>query len=104
MQFLVFGYDGKDADAQARRAAARPDHLVLAAKMTDEGKALYGAAILDDKEQMIGSAMVVEFADRAELDKWLEHEPYVLGKVWVDIDIKPCKVAPMFVGMKPIKA
>ncbi|MDZ4837126.1 MAG: YciI family protein [Candidatus Melainabacteria bacterium] len=100
MQFLVVAYDGKDEKALERRMAARDGHLALGDKMRDAGTMLYGAAILDDSEKMIGSAMICDFESRAQLDKWLENEPYVVGKVWENIDVKQCRVGPSFVGMK----
>ena len=42
--------------------------------------------------------MVVDFADRAELDQWLKVEPYVTGDVWRKIEVAPCRVAPMFMA------
>lgn len=101
MQFLVTAYDGKDDKAQERRMAARPEHLKLAEQMRDDGTVLYGAAILDDAGKMIGSMMVCEFEERKNVDEWFEKEPYILGNVWQDITVTPCKVAPMFVGLKP---
>ncbi len=103
MQFLVVGYDGKDEQALDRRMAARTAHLALGDKMRDEGTMLYGAAILDDAEKMIGSVLICEFENRAQLDKWLQEEPYVVGKVWQDIDVKQCRVGPSFAGLKPQK-
>lgn len=100
MQFLVLGYDGKDEQAAERRAAARPEHLALAEKMKGEGKLLYAAAILDDGGAMSGSMMVCEFESRKQVDEWFEHEPYVVGKVWHNIEVSDCKVAPIFAAVK----
>jgi uncharacterized protein YciI len=96
MQFLVIAYDGKDEKAMDRRMAVRTAHLTGVEKMRAEGKALYGVAILDTQEKMIGSVMVVEFSSRADLDSWLKVEPYVTGNVWQKIDILPCRVPPLF--------
>ena len=63
MQFLVMAYDGTDDKAPERRMAARETHLAGIVKMKEEGKAIYGVAILNDREQMIGSALVVDFPD-----------------------------------------
>lgn len=97
MQFLILGYDGKDESALERRMAAREGHLALGDKMRESGELLYAAAILDDNQKMIGSAMICEFASRADLDKWLEKEPYVVGKVWETVEVQMCKVGPSFV-------
>src|SRR3982750_369726 len=103
MQFLVVGYDGKDEQALERRMAARTAHLALGDKMRDAGTMLYGAAILDDSEKMIGSVLICEVENREQLDKWLQEEPLVVGKGWQDIDVNQRRVGPSFAGLKPQK-
>ncbi len=93
MQFLVIAKDGTDADAPARRQAARPDHLKLATAMAEEGTLKSGGAILDDDGAMVGSAAIMEFPDRASLDEWLARDPYVTGGVWQSIEVHPFRVA-----------
>jgi hypothetical protein len=102
MQFLVLGYDGSDKDALNRRLAVRDAHIALGNELRDAGKLLYGAAILDDHEKMIGSTIICDFENREELDEWLKKEPYVVGKVWQKIEVHPCRVGPSFVGLKPV--
>ncbi len=94
MQFVVTGLDGADPSAPDRRMAARPAHLEQFARMQKEGKFLFAAAMLDDHEKMTGSIVFCDFDNRAELDAWLETEPYVLGDVWQTVEIKACKVVP----------
>ena len=96
MQFLVIGYDGTDEKAPERRMAVREAHLAGVTKMKEEGKAVFGVAILNDREQMIGSALVVDFPARADVDAWLKTEPYVTGGVWQKIEVLPARVPPMF--------
>ena len=93
MQFLVTAHDGKDAGAPARRQAAREAHLAAAAKLKQEGTMLFGAALLDDAGNMIGSAMLVEFASRADVDAWLARDPYTTGGVWKEVSVVPCRVS-----------
>ncbi|MDP4091540.1 MAG: YciI family protein [Bacillota bacterium] len=99
MQYIVTAYDGKDEGALERRMAVRSQHMELVEKMLKEGRDLCGAAILDDDGKMIGSMLVVDFPTREGLDEWLKIEPYVVGKVWEQIEIKPCKVAPAFMEL-----
>jgi uncharacterized protein YciI len=99
MQFFVTAYDGADADASARRQAARPEHIRLGDELVAKKQMLFGVAILDDAGAMIGSALVVDFPTRAALDEWLRVEPYVMGKVWERIEVRPCRVGPSFVGV-----
>lgn len=97
MQFAVIGLDGKDESALSRRMAAREAHLKLGKTMREEKHLLYACALLDDSEQMMGSIMVVDFATREDLDNWLKIEPYMVGKVWEKLEIRPCKPGPDFV-------
>ena len=99
MQFLVIGHDGKDAEALNRRLAARPAHIELGNKLRAEGHHLFGVALLDEFEKMVGSLLLVDFANRADLDEWLEHEPYVTGRVWQSIEVTRCQVGPSFQGI-----
>jgi len=98
MQFIVTGYDGTDEKALERRLAVRDEHLELATSMKKEEKFLYAAAILDENEKMIGSIMIVDFPTREDLDQWLKVEPYVKGNVWKKIEVKSCKVPPLFLS------
>jgi uncharacterized protein YciI len=101
MQFIVTGYDGSDSDALPRRMAAREAHLKGAEELRLVGKLLFAAALIDDEGIMVGSCLIVEFADRAEVDHWLETEPYVKGDVWRRIEVRQCRTAPGF-GRTPV--
>ena len=92
MQFLVTAYDGKDADAPARRQAVREEHLRGAEEMYKTGALLYAAAILNDDGGMAGSVLIMDFESRASLQNWLDGEPYVTGGVWQEIRVEPCAV------------
>jgi hypothetical protein len=92
-QYLIMAWDGTDAEARARRQAARPAHLANVAPMTEAGQMMIGGAILDEVGEMIGSTCIVAFDSRAELDQWLATDPYVTGRVWQKIDIHPMRVA-----------
>lgn len=93
MQFLVIAYDGTDAAAPARRLAAREAHLAGARRRKAQGHTVAGGAILNDAGSMIGSAVIVEYPSRAELNEWLTTDPYVTGGVWVDIQVQPFRQA-----------
>lgn len=74
------------------------NRLAFGDKLVAEGKMRYGTAILGENGNMIGSMLILEYDSRAELDKWLEIEPYMTGDVWRDIQIRPVRVGPSFVG------
>lgn len=95
MQFIVIAYDGRDEGALRRRMAAREAHLEQARDHFEQGRWLYAAGILDDEGRPIGSMVVGEFASRADLDeRWLRHEPYVLGDVWAEVRVHRAQAAP----------
>jgi len=96
MQFIIIAHDGKDEDALGRRLAARDAHLATSAAAVKTGEQIIGAALLDDAGIMRGSVMIVEFPSRKEVDEWLAREPYVMGSVWQEIEVHPCKVGPAF--------
>jgi len=92
-QFLVLAYDATDAEAAARRKAARPAHFEGIKPMVAKGEIVVGAALLNDQGGMVGSAVVTEFPSRAELDAWLAREPYVKEGVWKKIEVRPVRIA-----------
>jgi uncharacterized protein YciI len=93
MQFLVIARDGTDDAALDRRMAARGLHFERLPAMLAAGEMLMGGALLNDDGRMIGSTALVDFPDRAALDRWLAQEPYVTGDVWRDIEIVPFRLA-----------
>ena len=93
MQFLLIAYDGTDTGAQDRRMKSRAQHLEKIAHVKKAGRFLFGGAILDDHERMIGSMILYEVTDREELDKLLLDEPYIYNKVWDKIEIRPFRLA-----------
>lgn len=92
MQFLIIGHDGKDEKAMERRLAARPAHIELGEQLRQSGNMWYGAALWDDEKNMIGSMLLMDFPSEKELHEWLDREPYVIGKVWEEIEIHKCNV------------
>jgi uncharacterized protein len=87
MQFVIIGLDGTDADAPARRQAARQDHIDTGNALLENGNLWYGAALLNDDGTMKGSMYVVDFPTEEALKSYLKTEPYVLGEVWKDVTI-----------------
>ncbi|HEX2847045.1 MAG TPA: YciI family protein [Chitinophagaceae bacterium] len=92
-QYLVTAIDGTDAAAPDRRTTVRADHFVRARELKASGNFITGGAILNEQGQMIGSMMVVQFSTEQELQAWLNTEPYIMGKVWEKIEVRPFKVA-----------
>ena len=88
MQFIIKAYDGPDM--LEKRMEVRPDHLE---GMKVLGKQIICAGgLLDDEGKMKGSALVMEFPDRAALDNYLANEPYVVAGVWQKIEVETMNV------------
>lgn len=93
MPLLLIAHD--KPNALARRMEARQAHMDKLAPLKASGQVLYAAALLDDKGDMAGSMIVFDLP-REEVDAYIKAEPYVLGDVWDDIRLTPCRPAPMF--------
>ena len=88
MQFLVKAYDGPNM--LEKRMEVRPRHLE---GMKALGKKIIAAGgLLDEEGKMKGSALILEFPDRAVLDEYLAGEPYVTEGVWQKIVVEPMNV------------
>lgn len=96
MFFLITGKDGSDEKAFERRQEARPAHLDCCEKLKKQGFMLFGAALLDAQGRMTGSVIVVQAENREAVDHYLATEPYVLGKVWLDIEVQQIAVGNLF--------
>ncbi len=88
MQFLVRAYDG--AGMLDKRMEVRPNHLEGMAKLGDH--IISAGGLLDEEGKMKGSALILDFADRKELDEYLANEPYVKANVWEKIEVETINV------------
>ena len=92
-QYLIIAHDGTDPEALTRRMAVRPDHFKTASQLKANNNFVIGGAILNDKGEMKGSMMVVQFGSDEELRQWMEREPYINGNVWQQVKVEPFRVA-----------
>jgi uncharacterized protein YciI len=74
-QFLVIIHDGTDAQAPARRQATRTAHLDGLKDHVTSGKLVFGGRIFDDSQQPVGSFLMVDCEDRADLDAMIANDP-----------------------------
>ncbi len=95
MQFVITALDYTDEEALSRRLANREAHLAGAKALVAAGKIISGGAIMSDEGRMLGSTLHVDFPDRASLDAHLAQDPYVTGKVWEKIEIRPAAFLPV---------
>ena len=88
MQFLIKAYDGEGV--LEKRMEVRPRHLE---GMKALGKQIICAGgLLNEEGRMKGSALVMEFENRAALDEYLKNEPYVAESVWQKVEVETMNV------------
>lgn len=88
MQFIIKAYDGPGM--LEKRMEVRPRHLEGMKALG--GQVICAGGLLDEEGRMKGSALVMEFPDRAALDQYLAEEPYVTEGVWQKIDVEVMNV------------
>ena len=88
MQFIITAYDG--ANMLEKRLAVRARHLENMGKVN--GKVICAGGLLDSEGKMKGSALIMEFEDRAGLDAYLASEPYIAEHVWEKVTIETMNV------------
>ena len=92
MQFLLLAYDGENK--LEKRLEVRPQQLANLASLPREytAQVICAGGLLTEAKQMKGSAMIMEFENRASLDEYLRTEPYVVAGVWEKITVEPINV------------
>ncbi|MBQ9449896.1 MAG: hypothetical protein IJU34_01065 [Bacteroidales bacterium] len=88
MHFLVKAYDGEGM--LEKRLMVRPRHLEGMARLGEH--VICAGGLLDSSGKMKGSVLVLDFADRSELDAYLADEPYVQEQVWEKIEVERMNV------------
>jgi hypothetical protein len=68
----------------------RPRHLAGMEKLRDH--IICAGGLLDDTGKMKGSVLIMDFENRAELDKYLASEPYVVEGVWEKVEVETLNV------------
>ncbi|MBL7818338.1 MAG: hypothetical protein JNL70_25220 [Saprospiraceae bacterium] len=92
-QYVIHALDGTDDDALNRRLSVRAAHFENMSRFKANGNFILGGAMLDERGQMMGSTVVMQFDSEDEFREYLDSEPYIRDKVWVDIRIYPFKTA-----------
>lgn len=91
---VSIAFDGTDADAPARRQAAREAHIARMQPMAADGTLAIGGAILDEaRERMIGSITVTRHGTDEAARAWMAEDPYVKASVWQDITLHATRLA-----------
>jgi len=93
MLYAIIGIDVPDS--LARRAAARPAHVLRLEALRNEGRLLLAGPFpaIDGTEPgpagYTGSLIVAEFADLGAARAWADADPYVTGGVYASVSVRP---------------
>ena len=89
MQFMAYRLD--KPGALETRMANRPKHVEYLTSYND--KILFAGPLLDDKDGMIGSLLVMDLADRAAMDAFLKNDPYAKAGLFQSVTVHPVRKA-----------
>jgi uncharacterized protein YciI len=86
--FVLLGHDHPGM-ADLRRSL-RPAHQAHFFAPQPDCRGVAGGPLLDDAGQdMIGSLLVFDAADRAAVDRFVEHDPYIQNGLFQRVEIWP---------------
>lgn len=90
---MVLATDYKDEQALERRMNVREAHLQRMKTEKEKGIFITGGAKLNAHGIMYGSMLIVEMSNKEAVQRWLETDPYITGKVWETVEILPFRIA-----------
>ena len=73
------------------RLGAREAHLAYVRERLDQVK--LAGPLLDDQEQMAGSLLILDVADRAAAEAFNAADPYTLAGLWGSVEIRAFKAS-----------
>jgi uncharacterized protein YciI len=79
-------------DSTTTRRENRPAHLAYLGAHSDRVKA-GGALLTPDQSSVLGSLLIIEAVDEAEVATLLAEDPYAKAQLFATIDIKPWRQA-----------
>lgn len=88
MQYIITAYDG--TGMLEKRMEVRPQHLENMERVKEH--VVCAGGLLDEEGKMKGSALVMEFPGREELDAYLDSEPYIREHVWEKVTVESMNV------------
>ncbi len=95
MYYMIYAEDHEDS--LSKRMQVRPDHIERLHILKEEGRLLIAGPnpILDTMEPndagFSGSLIVAEFESLEHAQQWAASDPYVHGKVYKKVTVKPFK-------------
>jgi hypothetical protein len=93
MWYLIHAIDAQDS--LGARKKARPEHLVRANALLDQGRLLLAGPMpaIDSPDPgpagFTGSLIIAEFETLEDAREWAEADPYIAAGAWVSVDVRP---------------
>jgi len=87
MQFMAYCLD--KPGALTIRMANRPDHVEYLA--SNNGRLVFAGPLMDEDDNMMGSLLVLEVENRAEMDRFLADDPYAKAGLFQSVTVHACK-------------
>jgi uncharacterized protein YciI len=94
MAWVVIAFDGEDAEAPARRAAAMEAHVAFITAEAAAGRLALGLPLMNEGRS-IGSLMVLAGEGRDAADGYLATEPFSTSGVWRRVEVHAFRIAPL---------
>lgn len=88
MQYAIYGLD--QPNGLDIRKANRDAHVAHLRRHIDN-IVVAGPLLSDDGATMIGSLIVIDFADKAQLDAFLTDDPYAKAGLFQSVAVRPWK-------------
>ncbi|MBV8473266.1 MAG: YciI family protein [Hyphomicrobiales bacterium] len=79
-------------DSMALRLETRPAHLAYPASLGDRVR-IGGAMLTSDQSSVVGSLLIFEAVDEAEVRALLADDPYAKAQLFASVDVKPWRQA-----------
>jgi uncharacterized protein YciI len=95
LAYAIIAFDGTDAEAPARRLAARDAHVAFITREAQAGRLALGLPLQDETGHSLGSLMILDVPDRAGLEAYLAGEPFARLDVWRHVESHPFRIAPL---------
>jgi uncharacterized protein YciI len=95
MAYAVLAFDGTDAEAADRRAAALEGHVAFITAEAEAGRLALGLPLRDEDGRTLGSLMFLDVPDRAGVDRYLAGEPFAARGVWREVQVLDFRIAPL---------
>ncbi len=89
--FVMIGWDG--ADGAQHRNEHRSAHVQHVSNLNETGRIELAGPIRDDNdERSVGAVIVFDAADLTEAREIVNRDPYVLGGVFSNVEVRPFKL------------